>query len=83
MSAQDAAFMAQALRLAERGRYTTMPNPCVGAVIVKDGQVVGRGYHVKAGEGHAEVHALREAGEAARGATVYCTLEPCSFHGRT
>ena len=79
----DQQFMEQALQLALRGRYTTHPNPNVGCVIVKDGVVVGQGWHQKAGEGHAEVHALREAGERARGATAYVTLEPCSHHGRT
>lgn len=79
----DAAWMAEAIRLAERGSYTTHPNPCVGAVIVNQGNVVGRGFHLRHGEGHAEANALAEAGEAARGACVYCTLEPCSFHGRT
>lgn len=79
----DAAFMAQALRQAERGLYTTHPNPRVGSIIVKDGRIVGRGFHLQAGKGHAEANALAEAGEQARGATVYCTLEPCSFHGRT
>lgn len=79
----DAAFMAQALRLAARGACTTHPNPRVGCVIVRDGCVVGRGYHLKAGEGHAEVNALAEAGEAARGATAYITMEPCSFEGKT
>jgi diaminohydroxyphosphoribosylaminopyrimidine deaminase / 5-amino-6-(5-phosphoribosylamino)uracil reductase len=74
----DAAF-----RLAERGRAGASPNPMVGAVIAKDGKVVGSGWHRKAGEPHAEVHALRAAGEAARGATLYVTLEPCSHHGRT
>ena len=75
--------MAQALRLAERGLYSTSPNPRVGCVLVKDGVVVGSGWHERAGEPHAEVHALREEGEAARGATAYVTLEPCSHHGRT
>jgi len=75
--------MARALRLAENGLYTTTPNPRVGCVIVKDGAVVGEGWHVRAGEPHAEIHALRAAGEAARGATVYVTLEPCCHHGRT
>ena len=75
--------MAQALRLAERGLYTVSPNPRVGCVLVRDGNVVGEGWHERAGEPHAEVHALRAAGEAARGATVYVTLEPCSHHGRT
>lgn len=83
MKTLDALHMATALRLAERGRYTVHPNPCVGSVIVKEGEVIGRGYHLKAGEAHAEANALREAGSAARGSTVYCTLEPCSFHGRT
>jgi diaminohydroxyphosphoribosylaminopyrimidine deaminase/5-amino-6-(5-phosphoribosylamino)uracil reductase len=75
--------MAQALRLAERGLYTTSPNPRVGCVLVKDGAVIGEGWHERAGEPHAEVHALRAAGEAAKGATAYVTLEPCSHHGRT
>jgi diaminohydroxyphosphoribosylaminopyrimidine deaminase/5-amino-6-(5-phosphoribosylamino)uracil reductase len=75
--------MAQALRLAEQGLYTTMPNPRVGCVIVKAGQVIGTGAHLRAGEPHAEVLALRAAGEQARGADVYVTLEPCSHHGRT
>jgi len=83
VSAADHGFMAQALRLAERGLLTTTPNPRVGCVIVRDGCVVGEGWHEKAGEPHAEVHALRQAGEAARGATAYVTLEPCSHHGRT
>ena len=79
----DLFFMQQALQLAAQGRFTTSPNPNVGCVIVKDGVVVGRGWHQKAGEGHAEVHALREAGEQAQGATAYVTLEPCSHYGRT
>ncbi len=82
-SAADHAHMAHALRLAERGLYSTTPNPRVGCVIVNDGQVVGEGWHARAGEAHAEVHALRAAGERARGATAYVTLEPCSHHGRT
>src|SRR3989338_2331958 len=82
-SAQDSVWMAQALRLAERGLYGTSPNPRVGCVLVLAGDVVGSGWHRCAGEPHAEVHALREAGEAARGATAYVTLEPCSHHGRT
>jgi diaminohydroxyphosphoribosylaminopyrimidine deaminase / 5-amino-6-(5-phosphoribosylamino)uracil reductase len=82
-SAQDSVWMAQALRLAERGLYTTSPNPRVGCVLVRDGGVVGEGWHERAGEPHAEVLALRAAGEAARGATAYVTLEPCSHHGRT
>ncbi|MBT2312054.1 bifunctional diaminohydroxyphosphoribosylaminopyrimidine deaminase/5-amino-6-(5-phosphoribosylamino)uracil reductase RibD [Pseudomonas fluorescens] len=79
----DAQYMARALELARRGHYTTHPNPRVGCVIVRDGQVVGEGWHIRAGEPHAEVHALRAAGEQARGATAYVTLEPCSHHGRT
>ena len=82
-SAADHAFMAQALRLAETGLYTTMPNPRVGCVIVKNDNVIGEGAHVKAGEPHAEALALRQAGERAKGATVYVTLEPCSHFGRT
>src|SRR3989338_2324166 len=81
--AQDSVWMAQALRLAERGLYTTSPNPRVGCVLVKDGAVIGEGWHERAGEPHAEVYALHAAGEAARGATAYVTLEPCSHHGRT
>lgn len=79
----DAHYMARALELARKGFYSTHPNPRVGCVVVRDGQVVGEGWHVRAGEPHAEVHALRQAGELARGATAYVTLEPCSHHGRT
>lgn len=75
--------MAQALRLAELGAYTTRPNPRVGCVLVNDGVVVGSGWHERAGGPHAEVLALREAGTRARGATAYVTLEPCAHHGRT
>lgn len=82
-SAVDHGMMARALQLAERGLWTTSPNPRVGCVLVRDGRVVGEGWHEKAGEPHAEVHALRAAGEQARGATAYVTLEPCSHHGRT
>jgi len=82
-SAADHAHMAQALRLAERGLYTTTPNPRVGCLIVRAGEIVGEGYHERAGEPHAEIHALRAAAERARGATAYVSLEPCSHHGRT
>jgi diaminohydroxyphosphoribosylaminopyrimidine deaminase/5-amino-6-(5-phosphoribosylamino)uracil reductase len=82
-TADDYRWMARALELAERGLFTTTPNPRVGCVIVRDGAIVGEGWHVRAGEPHAEVHALATAGEQARGATAYVTLEPCSHHGRT
>ncbi|HEY8346781.1 MAG TPA: bifunctional diaminohydroxyphosphoribosylaminopyrimidine deaminase/5-amino-6-(5-phosphoribosylamino)uracil reductase RibD [Symbiobacteriaceae bacterium] len=82
-SQQDETYMLEALRLAARARCRTHPNPMVGCIIVRDGQVVGTGYHHRAGEPHAEVLALREAGNAARGATVYVTLEPCAHYGRT
>ncbi|MCK6389523.1 MAG: bifunctional diaminohydroxyphosphoribosylaminopyrimidine deaminase/5-amino-6-(5-phosphoribosylamino)uracil reductase RibD [Azonexus sp.] len=82
-SAVDHGMMARALRLAEQGLWTTSPNPRVGCVLVRDGEVVGEGWHAKAGEPHAEVHALRAAGDKARGATAYVTLEPCSHFGRT
>lgn len=79
----DHYYMARAVRLAERGLYTTMPNPRVGCVLVRDGEVVGEGWHATAGQAHAEAHALAAAGARARGATAYVTLEPCSHHGRT
>ncbi|GAA5191606.1 bifunctional diaminohydroxyphosphoribosylaminopyrimidine deaminase/5-amino-6-(5-phosphoribosylamino)uracil reductase RibD [Ferrimonas gelatinilytica] len=82
-SATDATHMARAIALAKRGWLTTRPNPRVGCVLVNEGTVVGEGAHLKAGEPHAEVHALRAAGAHARGATAYVTLEPCSHHGRT
>jgi diaminohydroxyphosphoribosylaminopyrimidine deaminase/5-amino-6-(5-phosphoribosylamino)uracil reductase len=81
--AADHEYMALALQLAERGLYTTTPNPRVGCVIVKHGAVVGLGWHERAGLPHAEVHALQQAGSAAQGATAYVTLEPCSHVGRT
>ncbi|HYW05121.1 MAG TPA: bifunctional diaminohydroxyphosphoribosylaminopyrimidine deaminase/5-amino-6-(5-phosphoribosylamino)uracil reductase RibD [Gammaproteobacteria bacterium] len=79
----DNVHMARALRLAERGWFTTRPNPRVGCVLVRDGSVVGEGWHERAGGPHAELMALRRAGAAAAGATAYVTLEPCSHHGRT
>jgi len=82
-SHSDCAHMARALQLAERGQYTAHPNPMVGCVIVKDGVVVGEGWHERAGEPHAEVNALGAAAGNANGATAYVTLEPCAHHGKT
>ncbi|GGP41173.1 riboflavin biosynthesis protein RibD [Shewanella algicola] len=85
-SSVDIEMMSRAIMLAEQGRYTTRPNPCVGCVIVKQGQIIGEGYHQRAGQGHAEVNALKmvqEQGLSAQGATAYVTLEPCSHYGRT
>lgn len=79
----DEHFMQQALNLAARGAFSAAPNPKVGCVVVQDGKVVGEGWHERAGEPHAEVYALRAAGDKAAGATAYVTLEPCSHHGRT
>ncbi len=79
----DEKYMALALELAEKGRGTTSPNPMVGAVLVKDGRIIGRGYHVAAGEPHAEVNAINGAKENPRDATLYVTLEPCNHTGRT
>ncbi len=79
----DDAFMREALDLARKGRAQASPNPMVGAVIVRDGEIVGRGFHTYAGVQHAEIRALAEAGEKARGATLYINLEPCSHEGRT
>lgn len=83
LSDEDSMWMAQALKLAERGLYTTSPNPRVGCVVVKNGKVLGEGWHERAGEAHAEVNALKSAGGDAKGATAYVTLEPCSHQGRT
>ena len=82
-TADDYRWMARALDLAKRGLLTTTPNPRVGCVIVREDRIVGEGWHEKAGEPHAEVHALAMAGEQARNATAYVTLEPCSHFGRT
>ncbi|WP_045387344.1 bifunctional diaminohydroxyphosphoribosylaminopyrimidine deaminase/5-amino-6-(5-phosphoribosylamino)uracil reductase RibD [Vibrio rotiferianus] len=82
-TSQDFKMMSRALKLAKRGIYTTAPNPNVGCVIVRDGEIVGEGHHHRAGEPHAEVHAMRMAGDKAEGATAYVTLEPCSHFGRT
>lgn len=82
-SSQDKHYMARAIELAKQGQYTTTPNPNVGCVIVKDDVVIGEGFHQRAGEPHAEVHALKAAGSRAKGATAYVTLEPCSHYGRT
>jgi diaminohydroxyphosphoribosylaminopyrimidine deaminase / 5-amino-6-(5-phosphoribosylamino)uracil reductase len=82
-TAEDRRHMVRALELARRGLYTTTPNPRVGCVVVRDGNVVGEGWHERAGSAHAEVNALGCAGAAARGATLYVSLEPCSHYGRT
>lgn len=79
----DEYYMNEALNLAKKGEGRTSPNPMVGAVIVKNGQIVGEGFHEKAGEPHAEINALKAAGEAAKDATIYVTLEPCAHFGRT
>lgn len=83
MPATDTKYMKRALTLARKGIGRTTPNPAVGCIIVKDGIVIGEGWHKKAGEAHAEIHALEMAGDAARGADVYVTLEPCCHTGKT
>ncbi|MGP1924199.1 MAG: bifunctional diaminohydroxyphosphoribosylaminopyrimidine deaminase/5-amino-6-(5-phosphoribosylamino)uracil reductase RibD [Arsenophonus sp. NEOnobi-MAG3] len=83
MTTFDKQFMSRALSLAKQGRFTTSPNPNVGCVIVRNGEVVGEGFHCRAGESHAEIYALQMAGEKANGATAYITLEPCSHYGKT
>ncbi|MFQ5957007.1 MAG: bifunctional diaminohydroxyphosphoribosylaminopyrimidine deaminase/5-amino-6-(5-phosphoribosylamino)uracil reductase RibD, partial [Candidatus Brocadiales bacterium] len=80
---EDEKFMQMALGLAERGRGRVEPNPMVGAVVVKDGNVVGQGYHEYFGGPHAEVRALDEAGASCKGATLYVSLEPCAHYGKT
>ena len=82
-SVVDQEYMARAIRLARNGLYTTQPNPRVGCVLVNGDEIVGEGFHFRAGEGHAEVNALSMAGKKAQGATAYVTLEPCSHFGRT
>jgi len=82
-STLDAQCMAQALKLAAKGLFTTDPNPRVGCVVINDGRIVGEGWHARAGEAHAEIVALQQAGERARGADLYVTLEPCNHYGRT
>ncbi|MEJ2913852.1 bifunctional diaminohydroxyphosphoribosylaminopyrimidine deaminase/5-amino-6-(5-phosphoribosylamino)uracil reductase RibD [Pseudoalteromonas sp. C12FD-1] len=82
-TAQDEMYMARAIELAKKGRFTTTPNPNVGCVLVKDNHIIGEGFHQLAGQGHAEVNALAVAGDNAKGATAYVTLEPCSHYGRT
>ena len=83
MNDSDILLLRYAVDLAERGRFTCAPNPTVGCVVVKDGRVLGRGWHKKAGEGHAEVEAIKDAGGDVQGSTVYVSLEPCAFEGRT
>ena len=83
LSPDDLFWMRRAIELARLGQYSTKPNPNVGCVIVKDAQLLGEGFHPRAGQPHAEVFALRQAGEQARGATAYVTLEPCAHYGRT
>ncbi len=82
-SQQEHQFMQRAIHLAKYGHFTTSPNPRVGCVLVLNGEIVGEGFHAKAGQGHAEVHALKQAGDKAKGATAYVTLEPCSHYGLT
>src|SRR4028118_1104312 len=83
VSSFDRAMMQRCIELARRALGQTAPNPLVGSVIVQDGQIVGEGFHPGAGNPHAEVFALRDAGEKARGATIYVSLEPCNHYGRT
>ena len=79
----DEKFMQAAIQLAEQGKFSTHPNPSVGSVVVKDGEIVGEGFHLRAGLKHAEINALEQAGDRSKGSTLYVTLEPCSFKGRT
>ena len=82
-SSEDRAHMSRALELATRGEYSAHPNPRVGCVIAQGADVIAEGWHETAGEDHAEIRALRAAGDKARGATVFVSLEPCAHHGRT
>jgi len=82
-SVEDIEMMSRAIKLARKGLYTTRPNPCVGCVVTKTGQIIGEGFHIRAGGPHAEVYALAMASDNAKGATAYVTLEPCSHYGRT
>jgi len=83
MKEKHKAYMMQAINLAKKAKGKTFPNPLVGAVIVKNGKVIGRGYHKKAGSSHAEISALKKANKAARGASLYVNLEPCAHYGKT
>ena len=82
-SEKDQVFMARAIKIAKRGRFTARPNPMVGCVVVKDNQIIGEGWHRVYGQAHAEINALKQAGSLAKGATCYVTLEPCCHHGKT
>ena len=79
----DEKFMHVAIQIAKQGRFSTHPNPNVGSVVVSDGKIVGQGFHLRAGSRHAEIIALEQAGDKSKGSTLYVTLEPCSFQGRT
>jgi pyrimidine deaminase RibD-like protein len=83
LHASDLLLLKAATELAEQGRFTCAPNPTVGCIIVRQGELIGRGYHAVRGEGHAEVQAIKDAGGDVSGATVYVSLEPCAFEGRT
>jgi len=83
MNALDKYFMKYALSLAKKGKFTTSPNPNVGCVIVHNNKIIGKGFHSKTGKSHAEIYALKMAGEKSKGATAYITLEPCNYYGKT
>ena len=82
-SEDDKRYMARAIELAKKGRFTTTPNPNVGCVLVKNNKIIAEGFHQLAGQGHAEVNALKQAGQQAKDSIAYVTLEPCSHHGKT